>query len=59
MNTKFLIIAGAGSTLSDALSKPAKRRPPLDKGFFARFLRRLPEDVIGETLRVSVRLYGT
>lgn len=35
MNTKFLVIIGAGSTLSDAIRAPAKRRPPLDRGFFS------------------------
>lgn len=34
MNTKFLIIAGAGCTLSDASRAPASKKPPLDKGFF-------------------------
>ena len=28
------LIIGAGATLSDALSKPLKTRPPLDRGFF-------------------------
>jgi hypothetical protein len=31
---KTVLIVGAGSTLSDAVSKPLKRRPPLDRGFF-------------------------
>jgi len=31
---RIVIIVGAGSTLSDAVSLPLKRRPPLDKGFF-------------------------
>ena len=31
---KTSLIIGAGSTLSDAVSKPLKRRPPLDRGFF-------------------------
>lgn len=31
---KFVIIAGAGCTLSDAAGKPKKNQPPLDKGFF-------------------------
>jgi hypothetical protein len=35
MKTKFLIIVGAGSTLSDAARVSRKNRPPLDKGFFA------------------------
>lgn len=34
MKTKFLIIVGAGATLSDALQRSEKKRPPLDKGFF-------------------------
>ena len=34
MNTKHLIILGAGATLSDAEKKPLNRRPPLDRGFF-------------------------
>jgi len=34
MNTKFLIIVGAGCTLSDAMNKPIKNQPPLDRGFF-------------------------
>lgn len=34
MNTKFLILVGAGSTLSDAKNFPLLKRPPLDKGFF-------------------------
>jgi hypothetical protein len=32
---KTVLIVGAGSTLSDAISKPLRWRPPLDKGFFA------------------------
>jgi hypothetical protein len=32
---EVVIIVGAGSTLSDAASKPLKRRPPLDHGFFS------------------------
>jgi len=32
---KTVLIVGAGSTLSDAVSKPLKRRPPLDRGFFS------------------------
>lgn len=42
MRTKFLIIAGAGCTLSDAKNVSVKKKPPLDKGFFkdaARFNR--------------------
>lgn len=35
MRTKFLIIVGAGSTFSDALSVPTSKRPPLDSGFFS------------------------
>ena len=31
---KTVIIVGAGSTLSDALSRPKRDRPPLDRGFF-------------------------
>lgn len=38
MNTKFLIIVGAGSTLSDATRASVKNRPPLDKGFFSNAL---------------------
>jgi hypothetical protein len=34
MKTKFLIIVGAGATLSDASRSPMKKKPPLDKGFF-------------------------
>ncbi len=34
MKTKLVIIAGAGSSISDALRKPKIKRPPLDKGFF-------------------------
>jgi len=34
MKTKLLIIVGAGATLSDALQRSEKNRPPLDKGFF-------------------------
>lgn len=30
-----VIIVGAGSSLSDAMGKPLKRRPPLDHGFFS------------------------
>lgn len=32
---KTVILVGAGSTLSDAKSKPQKDKPPLDKGFFS------------------------
>lgn len=32
---KVVIIVGAGSTLSDAINKPLKKRPPLDYGFFS------------------------
>jgi hypothetical protein len=38
MRTKFLIIVGAGATLSDATRFSAKKRPPLDKGFFTNAL---------------------
>lgn len=34
MNPRYVIIVGAGSTLSDAANKPIKNRPPLDSGFF-------------------------
>jgi len=34
MQTKLLIIAGAGCTLSDAMNQPISNRPPLDRGFF-------------------------
>ena len=32
---KTVILVGAGSTLSDAGSKPKKDKPPLDRGFFS------------------------
>lgn len=35
MRTKYLIILGAGATLSDAPKTPLKKRPPLDRGFFS------------------------
>jgi hypothetical protein len=35
MNTQYLIILGAGATLSNAEKKPLKKRPPLDRGFFS------------------------
>lgn len=31
---KTIIVAGAGSTLSDGFSKPLREKPPLDAGFF-------------------------
>ena len=31
---RVVLIVGAGATLSDALHKPRKLRPPLDRGFF-------------------------
>ncbi len=34
MGKKVTILVGAGSTLSDATSKPLRKRPPLDRGFF-------------------------
>lgn len=34
MNTKFLLIIGAGCTLSEALNRAKSKYPPLDKGFF-------------------------
>ncbi|MEE9613709.1 MAG: hypothetical protein V3W31_01995 [Thermodesulfobacteriota bacterium] len=34
MRTKYLVIVGAGATLSDAARLPAKKQPPLDRGFF-------------------------
>ena len=34
MQTKYLLIAGAGCTLSDATTVPKRKKPPLDKGFF-------------------------
>jgi hypothetical protein len=34
MTKKITIVVGAGSTLSDAVSKPLRKRPPLDYGFF-------------------------
>jgi len=32
---RVVIILGAGATLADGLRKPAKRQPPLDRGFFS------------------------
>jgi hypothetical protein len=35
MNTKYLLILGAGATLSDAENASKKKKPPLDRGFFS------------------------
>ncbi len=35
MNTRYLLILGAGATLSDAAKATLKKRPPLDRGFFS------------------------
>jgi hypothetical protein len=34
MPIKYLIVAGAGCTRSDAMQKPARQQPPLDRRFF-------------------------
>lgn len=34
MEKKVTIIVGAGSTLCDAVTRPLRKRPPLDSGFF-------------------------
>lgn len=36
---KVVLILGAGATLADALCRPKKRHPPLDRGFFSHVLQ--------------------
>jgi hypothetical protein len=40
-----VFVVGAGSTFSDALSLPPRRRPPLDKGFFSNAARISPSTI--------------
>lgn len=42
---KYVFVLGAGASIADVVSNPAKSRPPLDRGFFGITARVLPRDL--------------
>ena len=55
---KVALILGAGATLADGLSKPLRKQPPLDQGFFANSLRSHASE-LKEVLDYMQQHYGT
>jgi len=56
MPRSLVFIVGAGSTVADASSAPVKRRPPLDRGFFAS-VRSAKDDPSSQWAIGSVKRY--
>lgn len=52
---EVVILLGAGATLADALSRPQRDQPPLDRGFF-RGLRRAGQNTVTDVQTVRVYL---
>jgi len=56
-DAKVVIVLGAGATLADGLRRPASKRPPLDRGFFANCAKSSPAD-LRPIERYMTRHYG-
>ena len=54
---KLTLVVGAGATLSDAVRRPVKSRPPLDRGFF-KGVRAAGHSQLGSVLSYMRANYG-